>query len=251
MELSLGAEPFRIRILPIIVVIVLGMGIPVLAAMSAYTLIVKLHLSVKPGDNYAWLFIHHGFQLLLALIAIAILKRLVPADYGLHLPRGKSYLGPAILWGLAFGLLMTLCDYFPVLLAHSAPQLDYPLTTQNVTGWLAFEGLYVGPTEEIPFRALLVSFLAATMPGRVRAFGYTMNAAGVLVALIFALAHVSSFWTEAWPLALAQQAYAFALGVLYAYWLEKSGSVLAPAIGHNISDVSEYALVYLWIALHP
>ncbi|MDE2352594.1 MAG: hypothetical protein KGL66_11935, partial [Alphaproteobacteria bacterium] len=99
MELSLGAEPFRIRILPIIVVIVLGMGIPVLAAMSAYTLIVKLHLSVKPGDNYAWLFIHHGFQLLLALIAIAILKRLVPADYGLHLPRGKSYLGPAILWG--------------------------------------------------------------------------------------------------------------------------------------------------------
>ncbi|MDE2013787.1 MAG: CPBP family intramembrane metalloprotease [Alphaproteobacteria bacterium] len=251
MELSLGAEPFRIRILPIIVVIVLGMGIPVLAAMSAYTLIVKLHLSVKPGDNYAWLFIHHGFQLLLALIAIAILKRLVPADYGLHLPRGKSYLGPAILWGLAFGLLMTLCDYFPVLLAHSAPQLDYPLTTQNVTGWLAFEGLYVGPTEEIPFRALLVSFLAATMPGRVRAFGYTMNAAGVLVALIFALAHVSSFWTEAWPLALAQQAYAFALGVLYAYWLEKSGSVLAPAIGHNVSDVSEYALVYLWIALHP
>ena len=251
MELSLGAEPFRFRILPLIVVIVLGIGIPILAAMSAYTLIVTLHLSVKPGDNYPWLFIHHTFQLLLALIAIAILKRMVPADYGLHRPRGRNYIGPAILWGLFFGLLMTLWDYFPALLAHSAPHLDYPLTRQNMIGWLTFEGLYVGPTEEIPFRALLVSFLAATMPGRVRAFGYTMNAAGILVALIFALAHLSSFWTEAWPLALAQQAYAFMLGVLYAYWLEKSGSVLAPAIGHNVGDVSESILVYLWIALHP
>lgn len=251
MEIRLGAEPFRIRILPIIVVIVLGLGLPVLAAMSAYTLIVKAHLAVKPGDNYAWLFIHHGFQLVLALIAIAVAKRFVPADYGLHRPRGKSYIGPALLWGLFFGVLMTACDYAPALLAHTPPKLDYPLTTPNMIGWLTFEGLYVGPTEEIPFRALLVTFLAATMPGRVRAFGYTMNAAGIAVALIFALAHLSSFWTEAWPLALAQQIYAFALGVLYAYWLEKSGSVLAPAIGHNVGDVSETALVYLWIALHP
>jgi len=37
----------------------------------------------------------------------------------------------------------------------------------------------------------------------------------------------------------------FALGILYAYWREKSGSVLAPIIGHDVSDVVEYALVFL------
>ncbi|MEO7208278.1 MAG: hypothetical protein ABI356_01660 [Steroidobacteraceae bacterium] len=37
-------------------------------------------------------------QLLVALIVIAVLKfRFVPADYGLHWPRGKSYVWSAIL----------------------------------------------------------------------------------------------------------------------------------------------------------
>ena len=46
-----------------------------------------------------------------------------------------------------------------------------------------------------------------------------------------------------------QQAYAFALGVLYAYWFEKSRSVAAPIVGHNASDVVEYGIVFAWIGL--
>jgi divalent metal cation (Fe/Co/Zn/Cd) transporter len=41
---------------------------------------------------------------------------------------------------------------------------------------------------------------------------------------------------------------AFALGVFYAYWLEKSRSVLAPAIGHNAGDVVEYLILFIWVA---
>lgn len=47
---------------------------------------------------------------------------------------------------------------------------------------------------------------------------------------------------------VGQQIYAFALGVLYAYWLEKSKSIVAPIVGHNVSDVSEYAIVFAWVA---
>ena len=115
-------------------------------------------------------------------------------------------------------------------------------------GWLFFEGVYVGPTEEVPFRALLVTYLAATMPGRLRLGRFEMNWAGVIVALIFALLHATNFSLRAWPLALGQQLYAFALGVLYAYWLEKSKSVVAPIIGHNVGDALEYALMFLWVA---
>jgi hypothetical protein len=46
---------------------------------------------------------------------------------------------------------------------------------------------------------------------------------------------------------LGQQIYAFALGVLYAYWLEKSQSILAPIVGHNVGDVVEYAILFLWV----
>jgi hypothetical protein len=60
--------------------------------------------------------------------------------------------------------------------------------------------------------------------GKTRVPGFEMNRAGVVVAVIFALLHVSTFWHAPWPLALGQQGYAFALGVLYAYWLEKSAA---------------------------
>jgi uncharacterized protein len=36
--------------------------------------------------------------------------------------------------------------------------------------------------------------------------------------------------------------------VLYAYWPEKSGSVLAPIVGHNVSDGVEYAILFCWVA---
>jgi hypothetical protein len=89
-----------------------------------------------------------------------------------------------------------------------------------------------------------VTYLAATMPGKLRVGRFEMNWAGVIVALIFALLHAANFDLRAWPMALGQQIYAFLLG-----WLEKSQSVVAPIVGHNVSDGVEYAIVFVWIAL--
>ena len=89
-EQATGATPFRFRPVPILVVVLLGIGLPILAAIFAQAAIRVLHLSITPGDNAPWLYVHHTAQLLLALIAIVVVKRLVPGDYGLHLPRGKT-----------------------------------------------------------------------------------------------------------------------------------------------------------------
>jgi membrane protease YdiL (CAAX protease family) len=86
------------------------------------------------------------------------------------------------------------------------------------------------------------------MPGRVRLWGYEMNGAGLVVAAVFALMHAGSFFSDPFWSASGQLVYAFALGVLYAYWLEKSKSVLAPIVGHNVSDLTEYALLFLMVA---
>jgi uncharacterized protein len=236
------------RIVPIVVTMVLAFALPIIAANAAAIASHFTHFGSPKGPVLDWLYNQHAFQLLFALIAIAVAKFFVPADYGLHLPREKSYVWSAILWGLLFGLLMTAVDYAPQLIAHTKPHLDYPLTQANVGGWLFFEGVYVGPTEEIPFRALLVTYLAATMPVRLRIGRFNMYWAGVIVAIIFALLHAANFNTRAWPLALGQQIYAFALGVFYAYWLEKSKSIVAPIIGHNMGDVTEYAILFAWVA---
>lgn len=230
-------------------VVLLGLGLPVLGAVIAEILSRHAGLPSSHGPLLPWLYSQHALQTVLALIAIFVIKRFMPFDAGLRRPPTRTYFLPAILWGLFFGVLMTLVDYAPDLIAHHAPKLDYALTTPNVVGWLVFEGIYVGPTEEILFRSLLVGYLIAAMPGKLRVWRYDMSWAGVIVALIFALAHITTFvnlpsWTAA-----GQQVYAFALGVLYAYWFEKSRSVVAPIVGHNVGDVTEYAICFVLIAL--
>jgi hypothetical protein len=240
---------FKPRVIPILVVVVLGIGIPYLAAFAAVLSSQVLHTPSPHGPTLPWLYAHHAFQLAFALAAIAVVKRFKPFDAGLRWPPGPTYIGPAVLWGAFFGVLMTVVDHGPDLVAMRAPDLGFPLTTGNVLGWTFFEGVYVGPTEEIPFRSLLVGYLMAAMPGKLRAGRYTMSWAGIVVAAIFAIAHAGNLFHDPSWAAFGQQLYAFALGVLYAYWLEKSRSVIAPIVGHNMSDVVEYLIVFALIAL--
>jgi hypothetical protein len=37
--------------------------------------------------------------------------------------------------------------------------------------------------------------------------------------------------------------------VLYAYWLEKSRGIVAPIVGHNVSDVVEYLILFAWLGV--
>jgi len=241
---------FKLKLLPILATAVFGYGVPHLAADCAFYSSKIFNTPSPHGPTLPWLYSQHAWQLLLALMIIAALKfKLAPADYGLHWPRGKTYIWPAILWGIGFGVLMTIVDYAPQLLAHTKPDPGFPLTSGNIWGWIVFEGIYVGPTEEIPFRALLVTYLATTMPGKLHIGRFNMNWAGIIVALIFALLHANNFDSRHWPQALGQQFYAFALGVLYAYWLEKSKSIVAPIVGHNVGDVAEYVILFAWLGV--
>jgi len=190
--------------------------------------------------------VNHLALLVAALIVIAILSRGRFSEYGLRRPRAKSYIWSAIAWGVFFGVLMTVIDYLPQILSRRAPG-DLPLTTASLTGWLTFEWLFVGFGEEIAFRGLLQTFLMKRSSGRIRLFKYEMHVAGVILALLFALAHAANFGARPFWIAMGQQIYAFALGILYAYWYEKSGSLIAPIIGHNIGDGVEYALMFLMV----
>lgn len=222
----------------------LAFGIPYLGAelLSA----VGRFNFLPPPTSWQWLYLHHGAQLVLALIAIAVVRRFVPADYGLHLPRGKSYVTVALIGGLGFALIASAVAYGPSLLTHTPPVLGYAPTSANVVGWLTFEGIYVGPTEEVPFRALLVTFLAATIPGQVRFIGGKLSVGAVIAAAIFAMSHWN-YGVLPFPLAMGQQFYAFALGLFYAYCFERSKSVLTPILAHNISDVFVTALGLLLV----
>ncbi|MGC8535793.1 MAG: CPBP family glutamic-type intramembrane protease [Rhizomicrobium sp.] len=205
---TMNIEPrFRLKLLPLLVTVLLGLTVTIGAAEITALVLRLFHLPNFKQSMLLFLFIQHGAQLLIALIAIGVLKYwFVPADYGLHWPRGRSYILSAILWGLGLALAVNAGNTWldgVLHLGQATSEITY--THKTVWGWAVFEGLYVGPTEEIPFRALLVTYLAATMPGKLHLGRFNMNWAGIIVALLFALAHIQSFWLENWVDALVQQ----------------------------------------------
>jgi uncharacterized protein len=92
-----------------------------------------------------------------------------------------------------------------------------------------------------------VTFLFQRMSGRLRLGRFDLHVAGVIVAVLFCLAHLGSFWTQSFLVAASQQAYAFVWGIIYAYWYEKSGSLLPSIIGHNVGNLVEYLLAFLMV----
>ncbi len=238
----------RLRFWPIVATIAFGFLVILPSALASDWVVKLVGMERSMAMPWLALYANHLVQLLTGLLIIGLLSKGRFSEYGLQWPKGKSYAMAAIAWGAIFGVLMTIVDYLPQILACTAPW-DLPLTASNLAGWLSFEGLFVGFGEEIPFRGLMQTFLMKRTSGRIRFLQFDMHVAGVILALLFALAHITNLWERPFWFAMGQQSYAFALGILYAYWYEKSGSLLASIIGHNLGDVVEYGLMFFMVRL--
>ncbi len=241
-------ERFELKAAPIAIALIACVGLYLLSLFTVAVFEHFVHLPERPEMPWIVEYYNHFFELAYVLLAIRWLATRNRGDYGLREPEGKSYVREAVLWGLAFGVLMALVDYAPQIFSLKPPaDRPYPLTVFNIAGWFSFEGLFAGPSEEIFFRGLLLTYLTQAMPGRISYRGYEMNGAGVVVAVIYALAS-ASFLGKPFAIALGQIVYAFGAGILYAYWCEKSKSLLAPVIGHSVSNLVEYVLIFAMVA---
>ena len=235
----------RLRLLPILLVLVLGFATLQLAGLATRAIV---HNATPGADWPIWLRITvaETFELLFALIGIAVARRFLPAaNFGLRWPRGRTYLGWAVFWGLAFALIMLFADHWPELTGLKPPPVPETATPLNVAGWLGFELLWVGICEETLFRGLLLGVLTALSPSRVRLWGTEISTAGVTLAILFALAHAANFATRPFAEAFAQQLYAIALGIIYAWLRERSNSLVPAIVAHSLSDFGETGLVFL------
>jgi membrane protease YdiL (CAAX protease family) len=63
------------------------------------------------------------------------------------------------------------------------------------------------------------------------------------VGELFDVAHYSSFLVDPLHMALEQQLYAFAWGLIYVMLMERSRSLLAPMVAHGIGNSVEVGIV--------
>lgn len=233
---------FRFRLWPIVSAVFLMQALLLLGREPARWL-----WRHGPADwaHRPWIFVAlaTAFQSLVGLGAIAVMRRVLPrADAHLRLPpKGQAMIGTAVLIGIGMALVMLLADYWPQILNGVAPT-DYPVDALDSSGWLFAMGIS-GLAEEPIFRGLLMGGLAVLVPGRLRIGRMDLPFSAYLVALLFGLAHWQSFIGRPFYMAAAQQVYAFAWGITYAWLMERSRSLVAPIIAHGVGDAFEVGLV--------
>ena len=192
--------------------------------------------SVDPGGWWAPVSVHHVVQGLLALGLLLALARWLRLDVGLRVGdaragwRAVGVVGAALVVYLAgYHLLAALLDLAP---AVAVPPDDAR------AGYLGFQLLLSGPSEELLFRALPVAVLAALRPVTLVTVArrWPVSLETVVGAALFAVAHVAVVGGTlvADP---SQLAYAFVLGTVQGVVFQRTRSVLYPMAIHSLSNV--------------
>lgn len=238
---------FRFRIWPILLAALLMHGI-LTGGREIAKWLYKSGPAAWDGHVSIFLLLAIAFQALFGLAGIAVAKRLVPEmDAHLRWPPERTYVGLALVTGLAMGLIMLIADYWPALLSQTPPTTQYSTTPLDSGGFL-LGMLTTGLAEETIFRGLLVGLLVVLVPGRLRIAAVDLPVAAYIVALLFALAHWQSFVVDPLHQALAQQTYAFVWGLTYVWLMERSRSLLAPIVAHGMGNFTEVAIVIMLAA---
>lgn len=178
---------------------------------------------------------HHLWQMLFALLCIGILSRGHFDQWGFNLNSGA--LSRRFLWGFCIvsTLVVVALVILPAMLTHDAgPGLIKPTTTANTIGWLVFEWMFVGISEEILFRGLIQTFLGRSFPGAWSVLRVPIPHAGLLTTILFCLAHVPD-WHHP-QVAVDQQVIVFCLSLYASIAYYRTRSLAAPVLAHNFND---------------
>jgi len=235
-----------INFLVVLGLFLLLIGIPKISGLLAN----QFDLSqADPDGAYLWISLHHIFQALIFIPLFVIVKKIKPeihfgigiGDYKL----GLSYVTKFTLFFLGY----TAVGFAIVLLSGTFQPFQYPMNARNIFGYLGFQLLLSGPSEELLFRSFGMAVLGYFIGKRV--FKGKLSVSNIIIAVIFGLAHVGfSFSPFELRYSAFQVIYAFALGLLYGDCIERTKSVIYPMMLHSISNVIAVGVTVLVTALN-
>ncbi len=241
------------KVRDLVYVIALAYLIPLASSFSADATIGAFQV-LDPDGVFAWRFLHHIVQTLLTAAVIVFLAarwRRPAAQWGLNL--NKSKWSMTMFWRYCLG-----CAIYSIVSAWLAMRasglssaINHPMTARNVIGNLSFMFTMPGISEELLFRALVMSILSRSWQGKIRLTGFDVSTSGFIASVVFSLAHIGF---TVFPLRItylnpAQLLIAFGHGVFYAVMYDHTKSLLGPVLVHNASDGILAAVFYAAKAL--
>lgn len=191
--------------------------------------------AIDPDGAFMWISVHHIVQALVIMILMFIFVKFTGVKF--HLGLGNSVEGIKYLKRFMMVFTVYVAIAFIISIATDTfGQFIYPLTARNITGYLGFQLLLSGPSEELIFRAFSISLFAFFVTEK--RINKHLSYAVLFASIIFGVAHIGfSFNPFSISYSLFQVGYAIVLGYFYGDCYEKSKSVLYPMIMHSFTNV--------------
>ncbi len=193
-----------------------------------------------PDDLFLSLCVHHIVQAITALILIFILSRTKRLSFNLNPKFSKIGIQYTVIFLAVIFVYAIISHVVAYKLGTIAPY-DYELNARNCFGYLGFQLLLSGPSEEILFRALPITVLCLFDTESKNKW-----TAIIIASVLFGIAHIG--W-RLHPFALSvswfQVVYACILGIAYGITYIKSKSIIYPMIMHSMSNVITVGVGYL------
>lgn len=238
----------------LIFVFVMAHGIPIIARFIAELINYSFILN-DPMRQLVYLSVTYVLQFALSVAAIRLFvaKRLTDAGFNLHhkAESVKSIGRFMLIWtgilvvfyAAALTLMPSFLDY---LKSFCPPDVLYGV--KNVVGGSILTGL----GEEPLFRGFVLLLLAKHWQGDIRIGKLRLTHASLLTGFIFMTAHIGYVFVPRFEVVhfdALQLVYTFVLGVTWSHMLEKTKSLLAPAVSHIWANFIQYAIAYVTVYL--
>lgn len=202
------------------------------------------YTAIDPDGAFMWISVHHIVQALIILVIIMGMIKVTSIKFHLgfgNQSEGRKYLKRFV---LIFSVY-TIIAFAVTIFSSSLQPFAYPLTARNMGGYLAFQALLSGPSEELVFRAFSISAFSYLVSDK-RLFR-NMSYAVIFSSFIFGIAHVR-FSLNPFTVSFStfQVGYAMVLGYFYGECYERTKGVVFPMIMHSFTNVLMVGLTILF-----
>lgn len=203
-----------------------------------------IYTTIDPDGAFMWISVHHIIQALIILIIIMGMIKVTSVKFYLGVgdrSEGYKYLKRFVLVFTVY----TIIAFAITIFSNSLQSFEYPLTVRNISGYLAFQALLSGPSEELVFRAFAISAFSYLVSDK--RLSKNISYAVIFSSLIFGFAHIRfSFNPFTLSYSTFQVGYAIVLGFFYGVCYERTKGVVFPMIMHSFTNVLMVGLTIIF-----
>jgi uncharacterized protein len=176
-------------ILKIMIMLFLTLVLLVAPRIGGFVADLFNYATIDPDGAFMWISVHHIVQALVIVPLMLILSSFFKINFNLGLgdkSEGLKYLKRFVLVFTVYTIIAFLITY----LSGGLQPFAYPLTLRNIFGYLGFQLLLSGPSEELIFRAFAISVFAGLVTDK--RLNKHLSFAVLFASIIFGIAHISS-----------------------------------------------------------